>query len=149
MRHTSPVQAPLVEPLEVPFLGLQLASFQVPYQPRSGTACRAIGRAIFWAATNAISGAIPTLFQASFRACKRRPLGASFKRYSQRLEVTSEALLAGSRRAPVKLFLLLMQAASWLELHPARVQSTWMAARTLLQVLKKSMGWKEKLNVGP
>ena len=134
------------------FLGLQPTPFQVPCQPYSGTACRAIGSAIFGAATSAISGAIPTLFQASFRVGKRRPLGAPFKHCSQRLEVTSEALLAddvGSWRTPVRLFLPLMQATSWLELHPTRVQSTWMVARTLLHVLKKSMGWQEKLNVGP
>ena len=79
-------------------------------------------------------------------------MGEPFKRYSQRLEVTSETLLvgdAGSQMAPMRLFMPLMQAVSWLELHPAMVQSTWMAARTLLQVLKKSIGWQEKLNVGP
>ncbi|RVW19123.1 hypothetical protein CK203_095133 [Vitis vinifera] len=106
------------------FLGLQPTPFQVPCQPYSGTACRAIGSAIFGAATSAISGAIPTLFQVSFRIGKRRPLGAPFKHCSQRLEVTSEALLAddvGSWRTPVRLFLPLMQAASWLELHPARL----------------------------
>ena len=56
-------------------------------------------------------------FQASFRAGKRRPLGVPFRRYSQRLEVTSEDLLAsdvGSRKAPVRLFMPLMQVAPWL-----------------------------------
>ncbi|RVW64274.1 Retrovirus-related Pol polyprotein from transposon TNT 1-94 [Vitis vinifera] len=52
------------------FLGLQPTPFQVPCQPYSGTACRAIGSAIFGAATSAISGAIPTLFQASFASVK-------------------------------------------------------------------------------
>ena len=40
-----------------------------------------------------------------------------FRRYSQRLEVTSEDLLAGdvgSRKAPVRLFMPLMQVAPWL-----------------------------------
>ena len=40
-----------------------------------------------------------------------------FRHYSQRLEVTSEDLLAGdvsSRKAPVRLFMPLMQAAPWL-----------------------------------
>ena len=44
-------------------------------------------------------------------------MGAPFKRYSQRLKVTSEALLAGdagSWKAPVRLFMPLMQAAPWL-----------------------------------
>ena len=115
--HTSPVQAPLAPPFEVHFLRLQPAPFQAPYQPRSGTTCRAIGSAIFRAATNAISRAIPTPFQASFRADKRCPLGAPFRRYSQRLKVTNEALLAGdagSRKAPMRLFMPLMQAAPWL-----------------------------------
>ena len=56
-------------------------------------------------------------FQASFRAGKRRPLGVPFRRYSHRLEVTNEDLLAGdvgSRKAPVRLFMPLMQVAPWL-----------------------------------
>ena len=44
-------------------MGLQPASFQAPYQPRSGTTCSAIGSAIFWAATNAISSTIPAPFR--------------------------------------------------------------------------------------
>ncbi|RVW91499.1 Retrovirus-related Pol polyprotein from transposon TNT 1-94 [Vitis vinifera] len=95
--HTSPVQAPHAAPLKVHFLGLQPVHFKRH--------------------TSAVSGVIPAPFQASFHAGKRRPLGVLFRRYSQRLEVTSEDSLAGdvgSRKAPVRLFMPLMQAAPWL-----------------------------------
>ncbi|RVX10561.1 Retrovirus-related Pol polyprotein from transposon TNT 1-94 [Vitis vinifera] len=36
-----------------------------------------------------------------------------------------------------------LQTTSWLGLHPARVQSTWVAARTSLPVLKQSTGWQK------
>ncbi|KAL6311314.1 hypothetical protein AAG906_025532 [Vitis piasezkii] len=78
----------------------------------SGTTCSTIGSA-FWGCNQchfrAATSAIPTSFQVSFHAGKRR--------CSQRLEVTSEALLAGdasSRKARVRLFMPLMHAAPWL-----------------------------------
>ncbi|RVW25895.1 Retrovirus-related Pol polyprotein from transposon TNT 1-94 [Vitis vinifera] len=123
--------------------------------------------AIFWRSSSAIkasfSGAPVTPFQAPFRRVEVPFFGATTS--------AVQALLLGVVQAPFKAHLShhlsavqapletpffflgcksyftrrveALQTASWLGLHPARVQSTWVAARTSLPVLKQSTKWQK------
>ncbi|RVW72869.1 Retrovirus-related Pol polyprotein from transposon TNT 1-94 [Vitis vinifera] len=112
------------------------------------------GAAIFGAATSAIPapfrrvevpffGAITSVVQALLLGVVQAPFKAHLSHHLSAVQAPLETPLFLGCKSSFARRVEALQTTSWLGLHPARVQSTWVAARTSLPVLKQSTGWQK------
>ncbi|RVW80543.1 hypothetical protein CK203_051254 [Vitis vinifera] len=121
-RHTSAISGVIPAPFQAPYK----RHFKLHTSTISGTKPHPSG-AIEGALGSAVSGVFSRLWRRHLQ-CRSGTIGSAiFWGYKSLFARRVEAL----------------QAASWLGLHQARVQSTWVAARTSLSVLKQSTGWQK------
>ncbi|RVW92399.1 Retrovirus-related Pol polyprotein from transposon TNT 1-94 [Vitis vinifera] len=110
--------------------------------------------AIFGAATSAIPapfrrvevpffGAITSVVQALLLGVVQAPFKAHLSHHLSAVQAPLETPLFLGCKSSFARRVEALQTTSWLGLHPARVQSTWVAARTSLPVLKQSTGWQK------